>query len=505
MNAISALGLKLQDLYHLTFEEFIEKNPEYKKLSKEIQKQRYNLYEEQRQSNEDRCKSKRLEIIANSKKISPTLNNNREYELDEKENDNYDFNNYGKFDLSQNYRSRNTDDNYLPRKSYSTKKRKFTQPNKIIVTEDSYILNDNEGKKPKVKLTKEELDKITCLQKEKEKLEKKNEKKDMQLKRFLQKEIEREKKLQKVKKKLDEKEQKINKFIKVRNRGIKQLEKDRYEDNQDIHERQKLYEKMLFNYDQKIYLSKQQQLEKNKNSNLNKISIETSKKMEELDRQIKDYERKNDEYKQKITNLFDLKEKEEMDKKIKERIDNKEKNKESSMKKQTSFHMIKKKLDDYEEKFEIEKYRRENALMVSMTKFQNKINSYLERNEKKEKKIKETILEEEKKKEERIMKKKDHFEEVRINAKKEEKKKEEKRQKWLEDIEKKNLKAFAIKQEKQKMYEERQKLNKLNQEERNALKLKIQEVFSRENNIKEGEKNDEFIQKLIDENSIDQN
>ena len=101
------------------------------------------------------------------------------------------------------------------------------------------------------------------------------------------------------------------------------------------------------------------------------------------------------------------------------------------------------------------------------------------------------------------MKKKDHFDEVRNNAKIEEKKKEEKRQKLMEDIEKKNLKTFAIKQEKQKMYEERQRLNKLNQEERNALKLKLQEVLNKENNIKDGEKNEEFIQKLIDENTLE--
>ena len=281
------------------------------------------------------------------------------------------------------------------------------------------------------------------------------------------------------------------------------MAKDRYDDKQDIHERQIIYEKMLSNYDQKVYLSKQQQLEKNKNSNLNKISVETSKKMEELDKQIKDYERKNEEYKQKITNLFDLKEKEEMDKKIKERIENKEKNKKSPMKKETSFHMIKQKLNDYEEKLEIQKYRRENALIMSMSKFQNKINDFLEKNEKKEERIKKTILEEEKKKEEKLMKKKDHFDEVRNNAKIEEKKKEEKRQKLMEDIEKKNLKTFAIKQEKQKMYEERQRLNKLNQEERNALKLKLQEVLNKENNIKDGEKNEEFIQKLIDENTLE--
>jgi hypothetical protein len=56
----------------LTLEEFIKENPEFKKYSKDIQKQRYELYEQQRQNNLDRCISKRKEIIANSKKIKPS-------------------------------------------------------------------------------------------------------------------------------------------------------------------------------------------------------------------------------------------------------------------------------------------------------------------------------------------------------------------------------------------------------------------------------------------------
>ena len=39
------------------------------------------------------------------------------------------------------------------------------------MTEDSYMMNNNDGSKALI--TKEDLDKITCLQKEKSKLEKK--------------------------------------------------------------------------------------------------------------------------------------------------------------------------------------------------------------------------------------------------------------------------------------------------------------------------------------------
>ena len=77
---------------------------------------------------------------------------------------------------------------------------------------------------------------------------------------------------------------------------------------------------MLENYDQKVFLSKKQQQEKNNFNTLSndKIGLERSKsKMEELKGQIKEYERKNIEYQQKINDLFALKDKNEMNKKIK--------------------------------------------------------------------------------------------------------------------------------------------------------------------------------------------
>ena len=47
------------------------------------------------------------------------------------------------------------------------------------------------------------------------------------------------------------------------------------------------------------------------------------------------------------------------------------------------------------------------------------------------------------------------------------------------------------------------KMNKLNREERNAMKLKIQEIINKEKNFGEGEKNEELIQKLISDNNND--
>ena len=465
-------------------------------MTKEIQEQRYTLYEEERKIKIERCISKRQEIIANTKKIKPKEKNKSFKEESEEEDNNY-YNNLNYEEYKRRYKIRNTENNYIFRKSHSTKKQKLIPINKVIVTDNSYTINNGKGKTSTI--TKDEIDKIQCIKDEKDKLRKKISKKDEQLMRYLQVELDRVQKIKKVKEKLNKKDENIKEFIKVKNKTIRQMENDRYQDHQDINERQKIYKKMISNYDQKLYLSKQQQIEKNKAATLDKINTKTSKKMEELSKQIQDYEDKNNKYKQKITELFDLKDKEEMDKKIKERIDKKGKN--ESPLRQTSTDLIKKKLNNYEEKLEIEKYRRENALMISMSKFQNKISNYLVKSGEKENKIKNTLLEENKKKEDIRMKQTNHFNDVRKNVKKNEELKEEKRQKLIEDIQKKDLKTYAIKEEKKKINEEKMKMNKLSKEERNAMKIKIQEIINKENNYNEGENNEELIQKLISENN----
>ena len=160
-------------------------------------------------------------------------------------------------DLYKRYKARKTENNsYYLRKNNSTKKQKFVPKKKIRITENSYIMNNSSGKKTEI--TKKELSEFKCIKDEKEKLEKKSENKDEQLMRYLKIELDRAQKLKKVKEKLTEKDKKIKKFIKVKNEGLKQMENERYQDHQDVYERQKLYEKMLSNYDQKVYLTKQQ-------------------------------------------------------------------------------------------------------------------------------------------------------------------------------------------------------------------------------------------------------
>ena len=151
------------------------------------------------------------------------------------------------------------------------------------------------------------------------------------------------------------------------------------------------------------------------------------------------------------------------------------------------------KLIDLEEKVELERFRRENALMTHMNIFQSKINNILEKKEEKEKKIKKAIREAEKKREEKRMLQSIHYEEVRNNVKKNQKKLEKERNLKLQDLEKKDLKDFAIKQEKIKMYEERKKLNQQSYEEREAMRAKLKEILKEQNKNKDFDEKDENI------------
>jgi hypothetical protein len=90
---------------------------------------------------------------------------------------------------------------------------------------------------------------------------------------------------------------------------------------------------------------------------------------------------------------------------------------------------------------------------------------------------------EEKKREEKLMLNNLKFEEVRNNVKKNQEKLEEKRNLKLKSLEKKDLKDFAIRQEKIKMYEERKKINQQNYEEKEMMKAKLIEVLKNKKSI----------------------
>ena len=369
-------------------------------------------------------------------------------------------------------------------------------------------MRDSKGQKAEIK--KEDLEGVTCLKDEKEKLLKKAEKKDGQLMRYLKAEIEREKKIKMFKKKQEETDKQLKKFNNIKNKKLKIIENDRYKDNQNIYERQKLIQKFFSQneiemnqannlYDLNIdsnYLSASYGNIKT-NPNVNKKPLKKDKsesKIDSLKKQIKDYEKKNEEFRQKIVNMFELKDKTEIKKLI-----SKNKKPEDNSEKLKSTDFITKKLNKMEDKFEVEKYRREMALINNMDNYQNKINKLLLYREEKEEKIKNAKIKQEKEREKKIDERAIIIDKTMQNKILEAKKNEEKRNKLIKDIEKNELKNYAIKEEKKKLLEERRRMNKLNEEEREEMKIKIQNIINDEKTYKEDEKSEDIIKKMMEE------
>jgi hypothetical protein len=320
--------------------------------------------------------------------------------------------------------------------------------------------------------------------------------------RYLKVQLNNAKKIREVKEKIVLKDKNIENFLKIKNKGKKIMDNERYQDQQGINERKKIYEQMSDDFE-KMYLCKKQLNEKsNIGLSADKEELKKSKdKIEELKEQIKEYEKKNLENKQKITDLFELKDSKEMNKKIKERVEREREKIDNKKEDMPKSILMRKKLNDMEEKLEIEKYKRERVLMNNMSFFQNKINKYLEENEKKENKIKKAMQIVEKEKEERTSKITDHLNKIRENLKKNEEIREEKRQKILDKIEIKNLKDYAIKQEKNRIIEERKKINADSRKEREQMKLRIQEIIDGDSVFGEQVKNDILLKKLLTENN----
>ena len=184
------------------------------------------------------------------------------------------------------------------------------------------------------------------------------------------------------------------------------------------------------------------------------------------------------EYKEKINEMFELK---DNDKKV-------------LISYQTP---VRGRLVDMDFKFELDKFKRENALMSHMNQYQNKINGYLEKSQEKEKKINRAIKKAEKLREEKRLINSIHFDEVREKIKNKQKRYEKEMQKKLENLEKKDLRDFAIKQEKIKMYEERKKMNQLTAEETQAIKSKIKEILREKGNLNQVEEDEKLLNSII--------
>ena len=202
LNIISSLGLKPKDLYQISFQEFLNNNPDLKKLGKEIQNQRYQFYNQERENNINRCIQQRQELINLTKKNKQNkikeekeIKENLVMSLSDNELSNNDISIQTKSRIS-NRTKNNLKNSQIKLINYKVINNK---DKKIYMTDSSYIMQDKNGNNAEI--TKNELDSITCLKNKKNSLDKKNERQEEAMLKFFKSEILREKKIQSVTKK----------------------------------------------------------------------------------------------------------------------------------------------------------------------------------------------------------------------------------------------------------------------------------------------------------------
>ena len=345
------------------------------------------------------------------------------------------------------------------------KKNSLIDYNGILFTENNYIKKNCEGKNSSI--SKDELNNVTCLNKEKSILEKKMEENDFFLKNIIKSEIMKENHLRQIKQKLNKKEEKINEFIQDKREGIKFLENERYKDFRDKEEKKKLYDKMMKNIGLQINIT-------DKSYHIN--NLDKKEKDEELKEQINNYEKKNELYKKKITQIFD-------NDKIKISLPKGYENKTSDERQR--------KLIEIEDKHEMDIIKRENVFLNRFNIMQNKINDYMEKKEKKNNRIKQSLEKRDKIREEKKELQDLRMDEIKEKLQNNKFKFEKKRLKKIESLEQKNLKDYAIKQERLKIYEERKKISLKSSEEKELMLLHLKKIIRRQNNndkIKDDEK-----------------
>ena len=345
------------------------------------------------------------------------------------------------------------------------KKNSLIDYNGILFTENNYIKKNCEGKNSSI--SKDELNNVTCLNKEKSILEKKMEENDFFLKNIIKSEIMKENHLRQIKQKLNKKEEKINEFIQDKREGIKFLENERYKDFRDKEEKKKLYDKMMKNIGLQINIT-------DKSYHINNLA--KKEKDEELKEQINNYEKKNELYKKKITQIFD-------NDKIKISLPKGYENKTSDERQR--------KLIEIEDKHEMDIIKRENVFLNRFNIMQNKINDYMEKKEKKNNRIKQSLEKRDKIREEKKELQDLRMDEIKEKLQNNKFKFEKKRLKKIESLEQKNLKDYAIKQERLKIYEERKKISLKSSEEKELMLLHLKKIIRRQNNndkIKDDEK-----------------
>ena len=344
------------------------------------------------------------------------------------------------------------------------------------MTDNTYIMKHCERINASIK--KEQLNDITCLKNEKQRIEKNLENNEQFLKNVLKSEIIKENNIRKVQEKINKKEEKINEFINDRKESIKYLENERYKDLKDKDERSKIYNKMMKNFGQQLNMT-----------NINNKNINIINKNEELKEQISNYEKRNAQYKKKISQIFDI----NSSNKIKLYLPKGYENKSSDERQ--------KKMMEIEDKYEMNIIKRENVFLNRLNIMQNKINDYMEKKEKKDNRIKQSIEKRDKLREEKKILNDIRMDEIKEKLENTKFKLEKTRLKKLENLEQKQLKNYAIKQEKIKLYEEMKKIIQKTTEEKNAAKLKLQKIIRRQNNSDKIQDNDKFINNILYNNN----
>ena len=208
-------------------------------------------------------------------------------------------------------------------------------------------------------------------------------------------------------------------------------------------------------------------------------------KNEELKEQISNYEKRNEDYKKRLSQIFDLT---EIDKKkvtLPKAYENKPPDERQ------------KKLLEIEDRYEMDIIKRENVFLNRLNIMQNKINDFIDKKERKDSRIKQSIEKRDKMREEKKILHDIRMEEIKQKLLNTKIRLEKKRLKKLENIEQNNLKNYAIKQEKLKLYEERKKINQLTKEEKEAVKLKLQKIIKKQNNNDKIKDDDKFINKIL--------
>ena len=411
-------------------EEFLNKKPQNRKLSKESQIQKYNLYEEERQKNIKKCIERRKELVKDNKTRNKIF-------IGSKKNLNISNDN---LNSEYKYKIKKYKKNYL------------SNDNGILFDNNTYIMNHYEGFNASMK--KDDLDKITCLNNEKFRIEKNKENSELFLKNVLKSEIKNENQIRKVKQKINRKEEKI-----------------------------KLYNKIMLNFGRKINMTDRKY--SILNTEFKKSFAKNKNKNEELKEQISNYEKRNEDYKKRLSQIFDLT---EIDKKkvtLPKAYENKPPDERQ------------KKLLEIEDRYEMDIIKRENVFLNHLNIMQNKINDFIDKKEKKDSRIKQSIEKRDKMREEKKILHDIRMEEIKQKLLNTKIRLEKKRLKKLENIEQNNLKNYAIKQEKLKLYEERKKINQLTKEEKEAVKLKLQKIIKKQNNNDKIKDDDKFINKIL--------